>query len=79
MSEKLYELIADVLGVPISEINDDSGPENTDGWDSFKGLLLVDELEIFFKVKFSVDEIYDVENVLDIKKYLKLHGVNLKE
>jgi len=79
MSKKLYELISSVLGISNSSINDNSGPENTDGWDSFKGLMLVDELEKNFNVKFSLNEIYDVKTVLDIKKHLRNHGVNFED
>ena len=79
MSKKLYELISSVLGISNSSINDNSGPENTDGWDSFKGLMLVDELEKNFNVKFYLNEIYDVKTVLDIKKHLRNHGVNFED
>ena len=79
MSEKLYNIISKVFSVPISEINDESNPETIESWDSFNGLILVDELESIFNVKFSVSEIVDVKNVKDIKKYLKNHGVDLNE
>ena len=77
MSEKLYEIISRVFSVPISEINDASGPENIERWDSFNALVLVDELESEFNIKFTVDEITDVLTVTDIKRHLKNHGVNL--
>ena len=79
MSEKLYNIISKVFSVPISEINDESSPETIESWDSFNGLILVDELESNYNVKFSVSEIVDVKNVKDIKKYLKNHGVDLNE
>ena len=79
MSEKLYNIISKVFSVPISEINDESNPETIESWDSFNGLILVDELESNYNVKFSVSEIVDVKNVKDIKKYLKNHGVDLNE
>jgi len=77
MSEKLYNIISKVFSVPISEINDESSPETIESWDSFNGLILVDELESNFNIKFSVSEIIDVENVKDIKKHLNNHGVDL--
>ena len=77
MSEKLYNIISKVFSVPISEINDESNPETIESWDSFNGLILVDELESIFNVKFSVSEIIDVKNVKDIKKHLKNHGIDL--
>jgi acyl carrier protein len=77
MSEKLYNIISKVFSVPISEINDESSPETIESWDSFNGLILVDELESNFNIKFSVSEIIDVKNVKDIKKHLSNHGVDL--
>ena len=79
MSEKLYNIISKVFSIPISEINDGSSPETIESWDSFNGLILVDELESNFNIKFSVSEIIDVKNVKDIKRHLNNHGVNLDE
>ena len=77
MSKKLYEIISKVFSVQISEINDESSPETIESWDSFNGLILVDELENNFNVKFSISEIIDVKSVKDIKKHLKNHGVDM--
>ena len=77
MSEKLYNIISKVFSVPISEINDESSPETIESWDSFNGLILVDELESNFNIKLSVSEIIDVKNVKDIKRHLNNHGVDL--
>ena len=77
MSAKLYEIISRIFSVPMSEINDQSGPETIEKWDSFNGLVLVDELESTFNIKFTLEEIIDVRTVADIKKYLKIHGVQL--
>ena len=67
------------MDVPESEINDQTSPENIESWDSFHGLVLVDELEINFNVKFSVSEIIDVQNVGDIKRHIKNHNIDLDE
>jgi len=79
MSKKLYDIISKVFSVQISEINDESSPETIESWDSFNGLILVDELESNFNIKFSVSEIIDVKNVKDIKRHLKNHGVDLND
>ena len=79
MSKKLYDIISKVFSVQISEINDESSPETIESWDSFNGLILVDELESNFNIKFSVSEIIDVKNVKDIKTHLNNHGVDLNE
>ena len=67
------------MDVPESEINDQTSPETVKAWDSFHGLVLVDELENHFNVKFTISEITDVKNVSDIKRHLKNHNVNLDE
>ena len=64
------------MNVPIMEINDNSGPETIERWDSYNGLLLVDELESEFNISFSLEEIIDSPNVATIKKHLKNHGVS---
>ena len=77
MSKKLYDIISKVFSIQISEINDESSPETIESWDSFNGLILVDELENSFNIKFSISEIIDVKNVKDIKIHLNDHGVDL--
>ena len=77
MSEKLYLLISKVLNVPINKINDESSPQTISNWTSFKGYVLLYDLEQTFNVKFSIYEAMDVKNVADIKRHLKNHGVTL--
>ena len=79
MSKKLYKIISNTLSIPLSEINESSSPENTEGWNSFKGLLLLDELEKEFNIKFTIDEIYDIKIVSDIKNTLEKHSINLED
>lgn len=75
MTSELFNILSKVFSVPISEINDNSSPETIERWDSFNGLVLLDELETTFKVKFTLDEVLDVKTVADIKRHLKNHGV----
>ncbi len=79
MSEKLYNLVARVMNVHPSAINDESGPESIESWTSFKGYVLLYELETEFKVKFTIDEAMDVKKIADIKRHLKNHGVILND
>ena len=71
MINDVNAIVAKVFSIPESEVNDQSSPENIESWDSFNGLVLVDELETHFKVKFTISEITDVKNVADIKRHLK--------
>ena len=69
-------IVAKVFSLSESEITDQSSPESIESWDSFNGLVLVDELETYFKIKFSISEITDVKTVSDIKRHLKNHNVS---
>ena len=79
MTSDIYEIVARVFSIPISQVNDESSPENIESWDSFNGLILVDELENHFNIKFSISEITDVKTVADIKRHLKNHNVSLDD
>lgn len=71
------EVVTKVLGLKPEQVNDQSGPDNLENWDSFNGLILVTELEKNFNVSFSLEEIVEVKKVSDIKKILKHHGVKV--
>ena len=79
MTNDVNAIVAKVFSISESEINDESGPENIESWDSFNGLVLVDELETNFNIKFTISEITDVKNVADIKRHLKNHNVALDD
>jgi len=79
MSKKLFNIISRVMEIEPSELTDESSPEDIENWDSYNGLLLVDELESEFNVKFTVEEVFDVHSVADIKKHLLNHGVVLND
>jgi acyl carrier protein len=65
------------MKVPVSEVNDESSPQNIERWDSFHGLVLLDDLETAFNVKFTLDEVTSIRTVGDIKKSLYNHGILL--
>ena len=79
MPNNIYAIVAKVFSIPESQVNDQSSPENIDSWDSFNGLILVDELEKHFNIKFSISEIIDVKTVSDIKRHLKNQNVTLDD
>lgn len=62
------------MNIPIDSLNDKSGPENIKNWDSFNGLVLIDEIESKFNVKFSLEEIINIKTIEHIEKYLKKYN-----
>ncbi len=79
MSKKLFNIISRVMEIESSELTDESKPEDIENWDSYNGLLLVDKLESEFNVTFTVEEVFDVHSIADIKKHLLNHGVTLND
>ena len=79
MSKKLFEIISDVMNVPLSQINDDSGAGTIQEWDSFNMYVLLNDIEKEFNIKFSIEETLEIKNVGDFKRYLEKHGVNVNE
>ena len=79
MSEKLYSIISKVMSIPISEITDQSGPDNIESWDSFNALVLIDELEAEYNTQFTLEEVVGVMNIADIKKILTSHGAKFDD
>lgn len=75
MTKKLFEIISQVLNVPMSQINDASGPETIENWDSFNIYVLLDEIETTYNIKFDLDETLEIKNVGYFKKILQKHGV----
>lgn len=76
--KKLFEIISRVFNIPINEVNYESNPENIENWDSFTGYVLLDEIEINFNVKFTMDESLEIEKVEDFKNILKDKGINFE-
>lgn len=77
--KKLKKILSKVLGISANKINEQTSPENVEKWDSLHGLLLVVELENYYKLKFTMEDILSVRNVGDIKKTLKKYGVKFDE
>ena len=76
MSEKLYQIIANVFNVDISKINDEITSENLEEWDSFNFYVLLDEIEKKFSITFDLDETLEIKKIGDIKKIFAKHGVD---
>tara|TARA_A100001037_G_scaffold288487_1_gene299164 strand:+ start:1511 stop:1747 length:237 start_codon:yes stop_codon:yes gene_type:complete len=78
MSEKLYQIIANVFNVEPSKINDETSSENLEEWDSFNFYVLLDEIENGFDMKFDLDEALEIKKIGDIKKIFEKHGVQVE-
>ena len=77
MSEKLYEIVANVFNVDVSKINDETSPENLEQWDSFNFYVLLDEIENKFGITFNLDETLEIKKIGDFKQLLEKNGAQI--
>ncbi|HZD35277.1 MAG TPA: acyl carrier protein [Nitrososphaeraceae archaeon] len=79
MSNNLLDIVANVMEVQVSQIDDESGPETIENWDSFRGLILFEELETKFNVKFTLNELLNIKKIKDIRNILSVRGASFNE
>ncbi len=74
MEERLKAIMADVLEIPVEEINADTSMDTVENWDSLKHLNLILAIEEAFEVSLLVD---DVEKMTDFPKIVAILGKHL--
>lgn len=67
---RIEGLISEVLYIDESLINDDSGPESIEVWDSLGHINIITAIEEDFDIELSPEEIIEIITVRDIKKLL---------
>ena len=71
MENKIIELIARVLNVPVGDVTLETEIGELDEWDSLRNVQIIAQLEKEFKVKITPDMIMDLEDVSDIISLIK--------
>jgi acyl carrier protein len=77
MRGDLLQLIAEVLGVDLSEIGEDSDNTSVRGWDSATEVELALMLEHEFSISLDEGEMSALISVRNIRSTLAKHGVAL--
>jgi acyl carrier protein len=75
--ERLEDLLADVLQLPLAAIHDDLAMREVEAWDSLKHMELIVSLETAFGLEFNLDEILAMTTVQTIKRVLLEKGAAL--
>jgi len=63
MKEKLYKLLSEILEIDSSKIDNSTGIETCDNWDSISLLMIVSEVEEIYKISLEPKEIESITNV----------------
>jgi acyl carrier protein len=75
--KKMKEILAKVLLVEKTRINDRVSRKDVKEWDSMAHLMLVSEIESEFGVMMSDDDITEIKTVGDIKRVLRKLNVDI--
>jgi acyl carrier protein len=78
-SERLRNLLADILSVPAEEIRLDSSAETISAWDSFAHLQAILAIEAEYGVRFDPMRIPELASVSALQRELEAKGVALHE
>ena len=70
MEAKIKEVISNIFGTPLNEINGQSSPDTIENWDSINHMKLITALEEEFDVEFTDEQILEMQNVKLIKYIL---------
>ncbi len=62
MENRVKKVIAEILDIEISSINDNTSPETIESWDSLKQMNIIVELEEEFDIEFSDEDIVEMLN-----------------
>ena len=79
MKNQLIKIMANVFGVPESDINDLSSPDNIVEWDSLKHMQLIIEIESAFKIEFPVEAILQSRNFELLLLYIDESQSNIEQ
>lgn len=66
IQEEVIALIAKVLDVPVTEVDEDTAIGDIPAWDSLRQVMIISTLEQHFNVQFEPEIIMDMEDVSDI-------------
>jgi acyl carrier protein len=71
----LPQVIANVLGVDVKLVTDESGMKTLKAWNSSRHVELVMALEGEYDLQFSTAEIVSLQSVRQIRDVLARHGI----
>ena len=76
---QLYDVVAGVLKIDPSVLNEKSNALNTPNWDSLRHIELMLAVETSFGASFSMAEMVSMQDLGDMRKLLETKGVKFDE
>ena len=72
----LYDVVASVLRIDASILNEDSNAQNTSNWDSLRHIELILAVENAYQVNFTMPEMVGMRKLADMRKLLTEKGAS---
>lgn len=72
----LEELVADVLGVSVAEVDDETGPATTGGWTSLRHVQIISALGREYGLRITPRQARSCRSVGDLRGLLAAEGVS---
>lgn len=66
MKEKIISIIARILDVDIETVESDTAIGDLPEWDSFHHIQIIAELEKEFGIKYTTEDLAEIEDVSDL-------------
>ena len=77
LKDKVLKIFSDILELDVSELSDETAPDNTPEWDSLAAMNLVSALEEKFSVSLSTGEIMKMRSIAVVHRVLQEKGIDL--
>jgi acyl carrier protein len=71
MEDKIKEILATILEIDQSEVNNETSPDTVSNWDSLRHMKLVFAIEEEYEIEFSDDQIIQLIDVGKIISCIK--------
>jgi acyl carrier protein len=75
VNDRLYQVIGQVFGVSVEQINEETSPDTTPNWDSLGHINLILAIETEFGVSLSPEDAMEMLSVKLIRMILEDLGV----
>ena len=75
MSDRLLEVFAKGLDIPVAGLSDETSPSNTPAWDSLAAMEMVSLIEDAFDVRLKTSEIMKMRSIGLARTVLRGKGV----
>lgn len=69
--DKVKKILAGILGMDESQVDETVSQSTVESWDSFNHLLIISEIEKQLGIRISIDEVGEIKSYKDIINKIK--------